>query len=86
MDNVSVALYALLGWAPVRAAIPMVAAAPRGLLAWISAGGVCYTAGIVFFHFDRHVRYFHAAWHLLVMAGSTCHYIGILKYCTGASA
>ena len=52
-------------------------------LVWLLAGGVCYTLGLVFFHFDNRVPYFHAAWHVLVIAGSACHYVGILRYCTG---
>jgi hemolysin III len=80
---VSVVLYVLLGWLPVLAARPLIAAAPRPLLIWILAGGLCYTAGILFFHYDHRVRYFHAAWHLMVIAGTACQYVGILMYCAG---
>jgi hemolysin III len=40
---------------------------------WLGA----YTLGIVFFALDR-IRYFHAAWHLFVLAGSVAHYVAIL--------
>jgi hemolysin III len=43
------------------------------------AGGVAYTAGVAFFALDR-VRYFHAAWHIFVLAGSVAHYIAILFF------
>jgi len=42
-------------------------------------GGLAYTGGIVFFALDR-LRYFHATWHLFVLAGSVAHYFAILFY------
>lgn len=84
MGAVSVGLYLLLGWLPVLATKPMIETVPTPFLLLILAGGLCYSAGIIFFHFDARVRYFHAAWHLMVIAGTTCHFIGILTYCTRA--
>lgn len=81
--TVSALLYVVLSWLPVLATPFLIGAAPARLLLWMLAGGVCYTAGVAFFHYDRRVPYFHAAWHVLVMAGSACHYLGILFYCTG---
>jgi hemolysin III len=46
---------------------------------WLGAGGLAYTVGILFFAFDR-FRYFHATWHLFVLAGSVAHYFAILYY------
>jgi hemolysin III len=40
--------------------------------------------GLIFLHLDRHVRYFHAMWHAFVIAGSICHYMGILSMVTNA--
>jgi hemolysin III len=48
-------------------------------IAWMGAGGLAYTLGIVFFALDR-LRYFHATWHLFVLAGSVAHYFAILFY------
>jgi hemolysin III len=83
LGAVSASLYVLLGWLPVMATRPMISVVPLPLLLWILAGGICYSAGIIFFHYDNRVRYFHAAWHMMVIAGTTCHYIGNLIYCTG---
>jgi len=58
------------------------AAAPCHRLAWNpvdGCGGLAYTLGIVFFALDR-LRYFHATWHLFVLAGSVAHYFAILFY------
>ena len=46
---------------------------------WIAVGGLFYTAGIAFHALDR-LSYFHAFWHLFVLAGSTCHYFAVLFY------
>ena len=85
-DSVSVWFYGLLGWLPVLAAGRAIQCMPISGLAWILAGGVCYTAGTFFLMNDNRVRYFHAVWHLLVIAGSACHYVVILDYTVLAAA
>lgn len=82
LGTVSTVLYLVLGWMPIVACWPLVQTIPIGLALWFLGGGLCYTFGIVFFHYDARVRYFHAAWHMMVIAGSVCHYLGILLYCT----
>jgi hemolysin III len=46
---------------------------------WLAAGGVAYTLGVIFFALDR-LRYFHATWHVFVLAGSFAHYCAVLLY------
>ncbi len=70
--------YGLLGWLPVISLKTIFEAAPFEILIWIVAGGLCYSVGTLFLAFDWYARYFHAMWHTLVIAGSTCHYIAIL--------
>jgi hemolysin III len=41
------------------------------------AGGACYLVGTIFLFLDARVRHFHAVWHLLVIAGSLCHFLVI---------
>lgn len=84
LGAVSVTLYVLLGWIPVLATPFLLGVVPGRLMLWYLAGGLCYMAGIVFFTFDNRIRYFHAAWHLMVIAGSTLHFLAILAYCTAA--
>jgi hemolysin III len=80
---VTTRLYLLLGWLPVAAAPWAVPQMPTALALWVAAGGVCYTLGLVFFLLDTRKPFFHSVWHLLVVAGSACHYAGIYRYCTG---
>lgn len=73
-----------LGWMPVFAVRPMIELGPRGLLLWVLAGGLCYTAGTFFLHRDARFARFHAIWHVFVIAGSACHFLAVLRYCTAA--
>jgi len=69
--------YLLLGWLP---AIPLAPHVPTELVGSMFAGGIAYTIGVGFLINDKKVKYLHACWHLAVMAGATCHYLGILWY------
>jgi hemolysin III len=69
--------YVALGWLPAMILAPFV---PLACLAWMAAGGVVYTVGVIFLVLDHRVRYFHAAWHMFVLGGSGCHYFAILAF------
>jgi hemolysin III len=75
----SAIVYLLQGWLIVFAAGPLVHAIGWRGMSWLGAGGIAYTLGIVFFALD-HRPYFHAVWHLFVLAGSVAHYCAILFY------
>jgi len=84
VDAVSTVLHVALGWLPVVGFKPMLSLVPGGLLWSMLYGGLCYTIGTFFLMRDERVPYFHAVWHLLVIAGSACHFWGIYWYCTAA--
>ncbi len=75
----SALVYLAQGWFIVVALGPLIHSLGWHGLMWLGAGGVAYTLGIIFFALDRR-RYFHALWHLFVLAGSVAHYFGILFY------
>jgi len=75
----SALVYLFQGWFIVVAARPLLHAIGWHGIAWLGAGGLAYTFGIVFFALDR-LRYFHATWHVFVLAGSVAHYFAILFY------
>ena len=70
-------LYVLMGWIIVVALKPLLDRMSVAGVRWLVAGGLCYTLGAGVYLFKR-VRYHHAVWHLLVLAGSACHYFAIL--------
>lgn len=82
---VSTAIYAIQGWLAVFVARPLIHAIGWHATLWLAAGGLAYTLGIVFFALDR-IRYFHAAWHIFVLAGSIAHYFAILFYLVPGAA
>ena len=80
IDKATIWSYLLLGWLPIIHTWAYLSLVPLGALTWILAGGLCYTAGTVFLVLDHRRIYFHAIWHLFVIAGSACHYTGILLF------
>jgi hemolysin III len=76
----STGLYLTMGWLVLLAAVPLVEQVPAAGVAWLVAGGVAYTAGVVFFVLDSRVRYAHAVWHGFVVAGTACHCAAVLGY------
>lgn len=78
--RLSTALYLAMGWLIVIAVQPLVTHVSAAGLAWIVAGGVCYTGGVVFYANDQRIRFGHAIWHLFVVAGSACHFFAVLGH------
>lgn len=71
--------YVSMGWIAAIAIGPLARAITWHGIAWIVVGGVFYTVGVLFFALDR-LRYFHALWHVFVLAGSGAHYVAIFLY------
>ena len=68
----STALYLLMGWLIVLAFGPLLREMPLPGIVWLSAGGLAYTLGVVFFAWHK-LPFNHAIWHLFVLGGSVCH-------------
>jgi len=71
--------YIALGWLIVIDLENLLVMVPPRGLAWLVAGGLSYTFGILFYALNR-IPFNHAIWHLFVIAGSLCHYLAILWY------
>ncbi len=82
----STGLYVAMGWVAVVAIAPMLERMPFAGLAWLVAGGLCYTLGAVVFMLDNKVRYAHAVWHLFVLGGSICHFFAAFGYARAVPA
>ena len=76
----SVGIYLAMGWVAIAAWVPLLQALGPAGFAWLAAGGLFYTVGIVFFALDTRFAHAHGVWHLFVLAGSACHYYAILRY------
>ncbi len=77
-DKFSTAVYLAMGWIIVIAFHKMISSIPFMGIVWIFIGGVCYSAGTIFFLLEKRIPYSHPLWHLFVLAGSITHFFGIL--------
>lgn len=76
----SLAIYVVMGWGALAAVVPLTDALGWTGFAWVAAGGLFYTLGIVFYLLDTRLTHAHGIWHLFVIAGSGTHYFAILRY------
>ena len=80
----STLFYLAMGWAVLFVLEDFLAAAEPGCMALIAAGGVCYSVGAVFYAVKRPNLSaewtFHELFHLLILAGSLCHYLAVYLY------
>lgn len=68
----------VISWLAAAAIIPLSEALGPTGMAWLAAGGVMYTLGVVFYLKDRQWRHAHGIWHLFVMAGSGSHFVAVM--------
>ncbi len=75
-------IYLGMGWACVFDFASLQAVLPGTGLWWLTAGGLAYTGGVVFYILDMMNRLVHAhgIWHFFVLAGSTCHFVSVIGY------
>lgn len=76
---VFVVIYLIMGWLVLPILRVVVESLGAGGFRWLLAGGIFYTAGIVFYSLRR-VRFAHSIWHLFVMAGSAAHFVVVYAY------
>jgi hemolysin III len=81
-DRTSVGLYLTMGWSGVFTIGPITAALAPVTLSLIGAGGVLYSAGVVF-HAWRSLRFQNAIWHGFVLTAALCHYAAVVTSLAG---
>ncbi len=77
---IPVVLYLLMGWISLIAIKPLLRVLPGAGFAWLLAGGLFYTVGVIFFALEGRMPHAHGIWHLFVLAGSISHYVTVLVY------
>ena len=75
-DRLAILVYLALGWVGVTAAGAFAQVLPPQVLSLIIAGGVLYTAGVVF-HIWEQLKFHNAIWHGFVTAAAACHFAAI---------
>lgn len=71
-----VIIYIVMGWACVFIARDLIAGMSRTGLMLLLAGGITYTSGVIFYAIRK--EFFHAVWHIFVLAGAILHFLSIL--------
>ncbi len=80
VDSVSVLGYVALGWMPALGGLRIFDNVPTAAVWGIVGGGVLYTVGTLFLMNDKKVWYFHAIWHVFVMAAAAVHWWTTMTY------
>jgi hemolysin III len=80
IDRTAVYIYLALGWMPLLGFPFIRHLIPLEVFLWILAGGVLYSLGTIFLMVDSRRYFFHAVWHVLVIAASAVHFWAVYKY------
>lgn len=71
----TILLYITMGWLCIAVAGRMIAAMEAVELLFLLAGGIAYTAGVIFYL--ARWKYAHALWHVFVLAGSLLQFVTV---------
>ena len=71
-----------MGWACAFDFASLKAVLPEAGLWWLTAGGLAYTGGVVFYVLDlmNRLTHAHGIWHFFVLTGSACHFVSVIGY------
>jgi hemolysin III len=80
-----VTVYLIMGWLCLLAAGEIFRTFPSSAIGWLIGGGAIYSVGAIVFITDRpHLwpgRFMaHDLWHVMVLAGSACHFMVMLDF------
>ena len=76
--------YVIMGWLLLAFFVPLKQNLSGTSLILIFAGGFFYTFGILFFKLEK-LKFSHLIWHVMVIAGSACHWSAIFLFVVNKS-
>ena len=74
--RIAIILYLAIGWSGILVFHSLTSTLPSSALWLLLAGGLTYSAGIIFHLWDR-IKFYTAIWHAFVVAGASLHLIAI---------
>ena len=82
METLQIIIYLVMGWVCTFQFSSLQAAIPLPGIIWLTAGGITYTLGVIFYVLDsmNKLRHAHGIWHMFVLCGSICHFFSIILY------
>jgi hemolysin III len=75
--RMAIALYLAIGWSGILVFQSLAQTLPDSTLWLLLAGGVTYSAGIIF-HLWEKLKFQNALWHVFVVAGASLHLLAVL--------
>jgi len=78
-NALSTALYVAMGWIIILDIKKLLENLPLPGFLWLLAGGICYTAGAALYATAK-IKFNHAIFHVLTLAGSACHVVSVTFY------
>lgn len=75
----STGVYVFMGWIILFAGNTLVEQFSEEGFFWLLAGGIVYTVGAILYSLKK-LPYSHATFHVMVMAGSACHFYAVYSY------
>ena len=75
--RLAIVLYLAIGWSGIVVFQALAQELPNSTLWLLLAGGVTYSAGIVFHHWEK-LKFQNALWHVFVVAGASLHLWAVL--------
>lgn len=75
----SLGFYIGMGWVVIFILKPIIKFTSIKFVLYLALGGLIYTAG-TYFYSNKKIPYNHGIWHLFVLSGTICHFLGIYKY------
>ncbi|HLZ66068.1 MAG TPA: hemolysin III family protein [Aliidongia sp.] len=79
-DRWFILFYLAMGWMVVFGLNQLVASFSTTVLVLVAAGGLAFSAGVVFYALDARWRWGGAAWHGAVLVGSATHFVAIFSF------
>jgi len=82
IEALQIIIYLIMGWLVLIDFPALKAALPKAGVYWLTAGGIAYTVGVIFYILDHRnlLMHSHGIWHLFVLAGSFFHFMAIILY------
>lgn len=82
IETLQIVIYLIMGWLVIIDFSALKAVLPKAGVYWLTAGGIAYTVGVIFYVLDHRnlLRHSHGIWHLFVLAGSFFHFMAIILY------
>jgi len=83
-DRVAIGLYLGFGWMGLVTLAPLFSALDTPVLMLLAAGGLLYSAGVIFHRWER-LPFQNAIWHAFVVAAAAAHYLAVVAVLRSAA-